>query len=150
LLSGKEAAIVATPASGLTRAEVKNLAQEAEDARQHDLARRAAALLRNRSETLAYACERALEGYADSLPAAVLAAVKRDLEVLRTRLDAHAEPADLQPAFLALERSSRQIYAAMLGDSEPPAEPDLAAGDNDPGEPSLFPESTGFTEGSRE
>ena len=150
LLSGKEAAIVATPASGLTRAEVQNLAQEAEDARQHDLARRAAALLRNRSETLAYACERALEGYADSLPAAVLAAVKRDLEVLRTRLDAHAEPADLQPAFLALERSSRQIYAAMLGDSEPPAEPDLAAGDNDPSEPSLFPESTGFTEGSRE
>jgi DnaJ-domain-containing protein 1 len=118
------------PASGLTRAEVEALAQEAEDARQAgDLARRAAALLRNRAETLAYACERALEGYADSLPAAVLAAVKRDLEVLRTRLDAHAEPADLQPAFLALERSSRQIYAAMLGDSEPPAEPDLAAGE---------------------
>ncbi len=118
LLSGKEAAIVAEPASGLTRAEVQALAQEAEDARQQDLTRRAAAELHNRGETLAYACERALVGYAESLPGAVSSAVQRDLATLRALLDAHAGPVDLQPAFAALERSSRQIYAVMLGDAE--------------------------------
>ena len=125
LLSGKEAAIVAQPASGLTRAEVQALAEEAEQARQHDLARRAAVDTRNRCETLAYACERALEGYGDGLPAAVRASVQRDLEVLRGRLSdragAPANGPELQAAFTALERSSRQIYAAMLGDAEPPA-----------------------------
>ena len=118
LLSGKEATIVAEPASGLTRVEVQALAEEAEEARQQDLARRAAAVLHNRGETLVYACERALAGYGDSLPAVVRDAVQRDLATLRGMLDAHVGPVDLQAAFAALERSSRQIYAVMLGDAE--------------------------------
>jgi molecular chaperone DnaK len=118
LLSGKEATIVAEPASGLTRVEVQALAEEAEEARQQDLARRAAAVLHNRGETLVYACERALAGYGDSLPVVVRDAVQRDLATLRGLLDAHVGPVDLQAAFAALERSSRQIYAVMLGDAE--------------------------------
>ncbi|MBK9753807.1 MAG: molecular chaperone DnaK [Nannocystis sp.] len=124
LLSGKEAAIVAQPASGLTRAEVQALAQEAEDARQHDLSRRAIVETRNRCETLAYACERALEGYGEGLPAAVRESVQRDVAALRGLLGDHAGARggpELQAAFAALERSSRQIYAAMLGDAETPA-----------------------------
>jgi molecular chaperone DnaK len=121
LLSGKEASVVAEPASGLTRAEVQALAQQAAEARQADLARRTAVEQRNRAETLAYACERALAGYADALPEAVHAAVQRDLAALRALLTAQAEPAALLPVFLALERSSRQIYAAVLGESEPSA-----------------------------
>ena len=119
LASGKEAAVVAEPASGLTRAEVEALAQEAALAKQHDLARRAVVEHRNRAETLAYACERALASYGESLPAAVRGAVERDLAALRGLLTEQADPAALQPAFLTLERSSRQIYATMLGDPTP-------------------------------
>ena len=117
LLSGKEASVVAEPTSGLTRAEVEALASQAAAARQQDLARRAQVELRNRAETLAYACERALAGYAEGMPAAARAEVSRDLADLRGVLGGHAEPAALQPAFLALERSSRHIYAAMLESS---------------------------------
>ncbi len=119
LASGKEAAVVTEPASGLTRAEVEALAQEAAVAKQADLSRRAAVEHRNRAETLAYACERALASYGAGLPDAVRSAVERDLTALRALLTEHADPAALQPAFLTLERSSRQIYAAMLGDSTP-------------------------------
>ncbi len=122
LLSGREASVVAEPTSGLTRAEVVTLTEQAAEARQADLARRAQVELRNRAETLAYACERALEGYGDGLPDGARSELARDLDVLRGLLGAHADPAALQPAFLALERSSRHIYAAMLGD-EPTSVP---------------------------
>jgi len=115
LLSGKEASVVAQPTSGLTRTEVSSLASEAAEARQQDLARRSHVELRNRAETLAYACERALEGYGEGMPASARAEVSRDLDQLRGVLGAHADPVALQPAFVALERSSRHIYAAMIG-----------------------------------
>ena len=116
LASGVETTVRVQPTSGLTRAEVEGMAREAASAKQEDLARRAAALLRNRAETLAYACERALASYAQELPEAVHRAVAADLTVLRACLTEHAPAADLQTAFLTLEQSSRQIYAAMLGD----------------------------------
>ena len=119
LASGKQACVIAEPTSGLTRLEVESLAREAALGKEADLARRATAQLRNRAETLAYACERALESYADALPEAVRRGVERDLGALRALLAEFADPTALQPAFLTLERSSRQIYAAMLGDPTP-------------------------------
>ena len=119
LASGKQACVIAEPTSGLTRLEVEALAREAALGKDVDLARRAAAQARNRAETLAYACERALESYGDALPEAVRRAVEHDVQALRALLGEQAEPATLQPAFLTLERSSRQIYAAMLGDPTP-------------------------------
>ena len=116
LASGAETMVRVQPTSGLTRAEVETLAREAAVAKHEDLARRSAALLRNRAETLAYACERALDSYGQDLPETVHKAVAADLEVLRACLTEQAPAADLQTAFLTLERSSRQIYAAMLGD----------------------------------
>jgi len=114
--SGAETTVRVQPTSGLTRAEVEALAREAAAAKQEDLARRSAALLRNRAEGLAYACERALASYGPDLPDTVRKTVDADLTALRTNLAEHAPAADLQTAFLTLERSSRQIYAAMLGD----------------------------------
>jgi molecular chaperone DnaK len=116
LASGAATAVRVQPTSGLTRAEVEALAREAAAAKQEDLARRSAAVLRNRAETLAYACERALESYGQDLPEAVRTAVDVDLKVVRACLTEQSPAADLQAAFLTLERSSRQIYAAMLGD----------------------------------
>jgi molecular chaperone DnaK len=69
--SGAETTVRVQPTSGLTRAEVEALAREAAAAKQEDLARRSAALLRNRAEGLAYACERALASYGHDLPEAV-------------------------------------------------------------------------------
>jgi molecular chaperone DnaK len=122
LASGAETSLRVQPTSGLSRAEVEQLAQEAAAAKQADLTRRAAVELRNRAESLAYTCERALAAYGPELPEPLRAAVEADLAVLRARLAEHAAPAALQPAFLTLERSSRQIYSAMLGEPPPTLE----------------------------
>ncbi|MBL9101464.1 MAG: molecular chaperone DnaK [Myxococcales bacterium] len=118
LVSGVETVMRVQPTSGLTRAEVEALAREAAAAKQDDLARRAAALLRNRAETLAYACERAVASYGADLPEPVRVAVEADLGKLRACLSEQAPAAELQTAFTTLEKSSRQIYAAMLGEPE--------------------------------
>ncbi len=122
LLSQREASIVAKPTSGLTRAEVAALTQEAADAKKHDVARKSAAQLRIRAETLAYACERSLLNYGKTLATEVHDEIVRDLSAVRSLLSQRAEPDTLQPAFLTLERSSSQIYTAILGEPHPALE----------------------------
>ena len=119
--SGAEVATAVRPAAGLTRAQVEQLAREAAAAKQADEARRALAELRNRAEALAYACERALEGV-ERLPPSQRAAVLADTAALRARLAEGAPAPAIEAALLTLERSSQQIYAALLGEAPPPGQ----------------------------
>ena len=109
------------PAAGLTRAQVEQLAREAAAARLGDEARRNLAELRNRAEALAYACERALDG-CERLPTSQRAAVTDDIEAVRAHLAAGASASAIEAALLTLERSSQQIYAALLGEAQPPVQ----------------------------
>src|SRR5690606_23907707 len=113
--SGAEVATTVKPAAGLTRAQVELLAREAAAARQADLVRKDAALLRNRAEALGYACERAAEGL-PGLAAPERAALAAEVATLRELLAAKASATAIEAALLTLERSSQQIYAALLGD----------------------------------
>jgi molecular chaperone DnaK len=119
--SGAEVATAVRPAAGLTRAQVEQLAREAAAAKQADEARRALAELRNRAEALAYACERALDG-CERLPASQRAAVLADTATLRAHLAGGAQAPTIEAALLTLERSSQQIYAALLGEAPPPGQ----------------------------
>lgn len=119
--SGAEVATAVRPAAGLTRAQVEQLAREAAAARLADEARRAAAELRNRAEALAYACERALDG-CERLPPAQRAAVTDDIAAVRAHLTAGAAAPAIEAALLTLERSSQQIYAALLGEAPSPGQ----------------------------
>ncbi|HEY8378152.1 MAG TPA: Hsp70 family protein, partial [Nannocystis sp.] len=116
--SGAEVATTVQPAAGLTRAQVEQLAREAAAARQADAMRKDAALLRNRAEALAYACERAAEGL-PGLSGAERAALSAEVAALRDLLQSGAPPTAIEAALLTLERSSQQIYAALLGDGPP-------------------------------
>lgn len=113
---GSEAEVATTvqPAAGLTRAQVELLAREAAAARQADAVRKDAALLRNRAEALAYACERAAEGL-PGLQAPQRAALTVEVATLRELLATAAPATAIEAALLTLERSSQQIYAALLG-----------------------------------
>ena len=119
--SGAEVATAVRPAAGLTRAQVEQLAREAAAAKQADEGRRALAELRNRAEALAYACERALDG-CERLPTSQRAAVTDDIEAVRAHLAAGASASAIEAALLTLERSSQQIYAALLGEAQPPVQ----------------------------
>ncbi|MBZ5713271.1 molecular chaperone DnaK [Nannocystis pusilla] len=112
--SGAEVATTVQPAAGLTRAQVEQLAREAAAARQADAVRKDAALLRNRAEALAYACERAAEGL-PGLQAPQRASLQAEVTALRELLAAAAPATAIEAALLTLERSSQQIYAALLG-----------------------------------
>ncbi|MFY0541592.1 Hsp70 family protein [Nannocystis pusilla] len=112
--AGAEVATTVQPAAGLTRAQVEQLAREAAAARQADAVRKDAALLRNRAEALAYACERAAEGL-PGLQGPQRAALRAEVATLRELLAAAAPATAIEAALLTLERSSQQIYAALLG-----------------------------------
>jgi molecular chaperone DnaK len=112
--SGAEVATTVQPAAGLTRAQVEQLAREAAAARQADAVRKDAVLLRNRAEALACACERAAAGL-PGLAASQRAALTAEVAALRELLAAAAPPTAIEAALLTLERSSQQIYAALLG-----------------------------------
>ncbi|PCC67611.1 molecular chaperone DnaK [Nannocystis exedens] len=112
--SDAEVATTVQPAAGLTRAQVEQLAREAAAARQADAVRKDAALLRNRAEALAYACERAAEGLPGLQPPQ-RAALQAEVATLRELLAAAAPATAIEAALLTLERSSQQIYAALLG-----------------------------------
>jgi molecular chaperone DnaK len=115
--TGRESKVRVTPASGLSEQQLLDIARDAEAKRAEDVAKRDAADLRNRAETLIYTCRRSLEAYGQSLRDVDRADIERDTERLEALLLGDASATALRDALAALENSSHLIYEAMLAGS---------------------------------
>jgi molecular chaperone DnaK len=103
-----------TPTSGLSPEDIERLVTEGDTYRVNDAERKQIAVLKNRSETLIYTTEQALEGYADLLPVPVLEEVRAQLVVLRKALD-EGVLLTMSDAYQRLEAAAFKIAESMYG-----------------------------------
>lgn len=113
----RESTCQVTPTSGLSEAQIDELADEAESRKGEDAAKKDVAEIRNRAETLVYTCKRSLEAYGNLLSDVDRADVASDTKRLEALLAGAASADALREALSALENSSHQIYEAMMAQS---------------------------------
>lgn len=89
--TGKEQAIRITASSGLNEEEIDKMVQDAESSREDDKQKLKVAELRNEADTLVYTTERALQDYADQIPAADKADIARGLKQVKSALISNDE-----------------------------------------------------------
>jgi molecular chaperone DnaK len=115
--TGRESKVRVTPASGLSEQQLLDIARDAEAKRAEDVAKRDAADIRNRAETLIYTCRRSLEAYGHALRDVDRGDIERDTDRLEALLVGDASASALRDALAILENSSHLIYEAMLAGS---------------------------------
>jgi molecular chaperone DnaK len=115
LATSREQSVKVTPTSGLTEADIKRIQEEAEQMRADDEAKRQAAELRLKCETLVYGAEKALQEFGEVLPEQDRDDLGGDLRNLRRLLDQpKADAEGLREAMVRLESSSQKIYEKMM------------------------------------
>jgi molecular chaperone DnaK len=116
--TGREQSVSVVPSSGLTEAEIANIVTQAEEYRQSDEKRKELAELRNNAEALLYTSERACEECAELVAAEIIAAVKVDIDYLKSLINGSGDAIAIRDALQQLETSAYKIAESMYS-SEP-------------------------------
>jgi molecular chaperone DnaK len=114
LRTGREQKMRVVASSGLTKEQIDRLVQDAERFKQSDAKRKELAELRNAAAALLYTSERAVTECADLVDAAILEAVKRDIDALKATLES-GDAIAIREALQALELSAYKIAESMYG-----------------------------------
>ncbi|MCI0883838.1 MAG: Hsp70 family protein, partial [Chloroflexi bacterium] len=115
--TGREQKITITGGSGLDKAEVEKLRQEAEIHAEEDSKRREEIELRNQADSLAYTAEKTMSEAGDKIPADVRADIDARVKEIRDALasdDASAET--LKGATEALAEALQKAGSAVYGE----------------------------------
>jgi molecular chaperone DnaK len=114
LRTGREQKIRVVASSGLSKEEIDRMVAEAEKFKQSDTRRKELAELRNAAASLLYTSEKAVTECADLVDAAIIEAVKRDIEALKAILES-GDAIAIRDALRTLELSAYKIAEAMYG-----------------------------------
>jgi molecular chaperone DnaK len=114
LRTGREQKIRVVASSGLSKEEIDRMVAEAEKFKQSDARRKELAELRNAAASLLYTSEKAVTECADLVDAAIIEAVKRDIEALKAILES-GDAIAIRDALRTLELSAYKIAEAMYG-----------------------------------
>jgi molecular chaperone DnaK len=111
--TGREQSVSVVPSSGLTESEINNIVAQAEEYRQSDEKRKELAELRNNAEALLYTSERACEECAELVAAEIIAAVKTDIDYLKSLINGSGDAIAIRDALQQLETSAYRIAESM-------------------------------------
>jgi molecular chaperone DnaK len=109
--TGKEQRITITASSGLSKDDVQNMVNEAEEHEAEDAAHREAVEARNHLDNMVYGAEKQLEEHGDKVPDDAKGRINEALEEAKKALE--EEGADLKAAAEKLEKSLHELAAAM-------------------------------------
>ncbi|MFH1382456.1 MAG: molecular chaperone DnaK [Chloroflexota bacterium] len=120
--TGKEQKITITATSGLSKAEVEKMRQEAEAHSAEDAKRREEVEMRNTADNLAYTAEKTLRDQKDKIPADLNQEVEDKVKEVRTALQGQDVEA-LRRAVDALNQSLQKVGSVVYKQEQQPPPP---------------------------
>jgi len=106
--TGKEQKIVIQPSSGLSKDQVENMVQQAQQHAEEDQRKKAEVEVRNQSDTLVYSTEKMLREHADKIPEDLKQEVEGKLSALRNAVQSN-NVAGMQSAMTELNASVQKL-----------------------------------------
>jgi molecular chaperone DnaK len=131
--TGREQKITITAGSGLDKAEVEKLRQDAEAHAAEDEKRRNEIELRNQADSLAYTAEKTLREQGDKVPEDVKTEVEAKVKLVRDAL-AGQDPDAVRNATQELSESMQKIGASLYGQPGEHGAPDEVPAEGTPDE----------------
>ena len=131
--TGKEQKIVIQASSGLSKDEVEEMVEQAQQYAAEDERKRAEAETRNQAESLVYSAEKLLAEQADKVPADLKQEVEEKIAALRTAIQQN-EVAQMQTAMNELNTAIQKVSQAVYGQASaetPPGQPEGGPQDKD-------------------
>ena len=120
--TGKEQRIVIQPSSGISKADIGRMVDEAQAHEAEDQRKRAEVETRNQADSLAYATEKLLQEHADKMPADLKAEAEGKIAALKAAVNAN-NVAEMQTAMADLnatmQRLGQAVYAPPTGGAAP-------------------------------
>jgi len=113
--TGKEQKITITASSGLSKEEVENMRQQAEQHASQDASRREQAETRNAADSLVYTAEKTLREHGDKIPAEIKGDIESKAEALRNALQGE-DIAPIRTAMQALSDAVQKAGGAVYGE----------------------------------
>ncbi len=145
--TGKEQKIVIQSGSGMDKAEIDRMVDQARQFEAQDQQRRAEVETRNQADSLVYQSEKLLNDNADKIPQELLAEVQSKIDTLKAAVAANnlvemeSATAELNSA---LQRVGEVVYSQTADPGQPgPGQPGAGGPDNPPG----GPDDSGAVEG---
>ena len=129
--TGKEQRIVIQPSSGISKADIGRMVDEAQAHEAEDQRKRAEVETRNQADSLAYATEKLLQEHADKVPADLKAEAEGKIAALKAAVNAN-NVAEMQTAMADLnatmQRLGQAVYAPPTGGAAPGGGADMPGG----------------------
>ena len=129
--TGKEQRIVIQPSSGISKADIGRMVDEAQAHEAEDQRKRAEVETRNQADSLAYATEKLLQEHADKVPADLKAEAEGKIAALKAAVNAN-NVAEMQTAMADLnatmQRLGQAVYAPPTGGAAPGSGADMPGG----------------------
>ena len=138
--TGKEQKIVIQPSSGLSKDEVENMVQQAQQYAEEDQRKRSEAETRNQADNMAYSAEKLLKEQGDKVPEDLKQEVESKIAALRTAIQSNDLPS-MQSAMDDLNTTLQQVGQTVYSQEGAPPEGGEAS-DGDQGAPGAQPEGT--------
>ena len=130
-VTGKEQRIVIQPSSGISKADIGRMVDEAQAHEAEDQRKRAEVETRNQADSLAYATEKLLQEHADKVPADLKAEAEGKIAALKAAVNAN-NVAEMQTAMADLnatmQRLGQAVYAPPTGGAAPGGGADMPGG----------------------
>ncbi len=133
--TGKEQKIVIQASSGLSKDEVEQMVDQAQQYAAEDEKKRAEAETRNQAESLVYSAEKLLAEQADKVPAELKQEVEEKIAALRTAIQQN-DVAQMQAAMNELNAALQKVGQAVYnqpGAETPPGQDDGPSDNDQPG-----------------
>ena len=134
--TGKEQRIVIQPSSGISKADIGRMVDEAQAHEAEDQRKRAEVETRNQADSLAYATEKLLQEHADKVPADLKAEAEGKIAALKAAVNAN-NVAEMQTAMADLnatmQRLGQAVYAPPTAGAAPGPGADMPGGGAAPG-----------------
>jgi len=121
--TGREQKITITASSGLSKAEVEKMQQEAERHAAEDAKRREEVETRNAADTLAYTAEKTLRDQKDKIPSDLNQEVEGKIQAVRSALQG-TDINSIRQAMQELNEAMQKIGAAVYQQQPPPPPPE--------------------------
>lgn len=129
--TGKEQRIVIQPSSGISKADIGRMVDEAQAHEAEDQRKRAEVETRNQADSLTYATEKLLQEHADKVPADLKAEAEGKIAALKAAVNAN-NVAEMQTAMADLnatmQRLGQAVYAQPTGGAAPGGGADMPGG----------------------
>ena len=138
--TGKEQKIVIQPSSGLSKDEVENMVQQAQQFAEEDQRKRSEAETRNQADNLAYSAEKLLNEQGDKVPAELKQEVESKVAALRSAIQSN-DLSSMQTAMNDLNTTLQQVGQTVYSQDGAPQEGGAASG-GEQGAPGAQPEGT--------